>query len=265
MFERSRASRNPSNLYVWGLKCSGNQGASIYSIFRYSFYPSEVWCQCWKVLIMLIITKFGQPRRRTFEDFQGHNLFHTVVFHSSWKLSLDLLPGVFVPKNFQIGRNSCRWARNPEPPHSQIRKTQHDKRSRFQPGTQRHPSKDVFFRGLLHGIKEASTTDRALQVSMQIALWHNIAKHGRTSSHIWCNKCPLSTSTRFPIAANEAMKPTRLMRWKSDLATVHLQDPKDSHHLCVWRTLPTTYLEVETKVRVVFVGKNHPLLCQPAP
>lgn len=189
MFERWRASRNPSNLDDWGLKCSGNQGASI---FRYSFYPSEVWCQCWKVLIMLIITKFGQPRRRTFEDFQGHNLFHTVVFHSSWKLSLDLLPGVFVPKNFQIGRNSCRWARNPEPPHSQIRKTQHDKRSRFQPGTQRHPSKDVFFRGLLHGIKEASTTDTALQVSMPIALWNNIAKHERTSSHIWCNVSSLN-------------------------------------------------------------------------
>ena len=106
--------------------------------------------------------------------------------------SLDLLPGIFVPKNFQIGRNSCRWARNPEPPQSQIRKTQHDKRSRFQPGTQRHPSKDVFFRGLLHGIKEASTTDRALQVSMPIALWNNIAKHERTSSHIWCNVSSLN-------------------------------------------------------------------------
>ena len=180
MFERWRASRNPSNLDDWGLKCSGNQGASIYSIFRYSFYPSEVWCQCWKVLIMLIITKFGQPRRRTLEDFQGHNLFHTVVFHSSWKLSLDLLPGIFVPKNFQIGRNSCKWARNPESPHSQIRKTQHDKRSQG------------FISKLLHGIKEPSATDRALQVSMPIALWNNIAKHERTSSHIWCNVSSLN-------------------------------------------------------------------------
>ena len=283
MSERWRAWRNPSNLDVWGLKCSGNQGAST---FRCYFYSSEVWCQCWKVLIMLImliITKpnavkhLCPPRSIEGEPFKISKVTTSLTrwsFTQAENFSLDLLPGVFVPKNFQIGRNSCRWARNPEPPHSQIRKTQHDKRSRFSP-----VRRDIFPRMCFPEICMVykKRVPQIVSGSMPIALWHNIMKHERTSQ-IASKRSPncsdrvqqvsslnlhkVSNSSKW---GNEAYQDQEVEIWFGRRSSKISGSQRFPPSLCLKNTSNNiSCLKVETKVRVVFVGKNH-LRCQPAP